>query len=419
MMKKTDATYNGYQPVFTQKDKTKTVLIPWFTDFLSPLIPAIAKLSGYHFVNCPKTSKKSAEVGLKYGNNEVCYPATLVLGDLIAEIQTGKYDLDNIAVAISQTGGQCRATNYLGLIKTGLKNAGFGHIPVIVVSLGGVYQNEQPGFKLPFFRIFNIMIYSLLFGDALNRLYSSTVIRERNKGETEQLFNLYMDRAEKIILENSHKKLLALLENAVEDFNGIAIFEDKKFEKIGLIGEIFVKYNSYGQAHITEWLREQGFEVVVPPMLDFFMQTFVNRNVNNKNGLIRLGKIQQKLTLLLYGFFNKKLCKFEKIAQKSRFYHPHETIFEIARHAEAIIDLSNQFGEGWMIAGEVASFSLRGINRVVCVQPFGCIANHIVAKGIERRIKRLYPQMNLLFLDIDGGMAEVNLHNRLQFLMSQ
>jgi predicted nucleotide-binding protein (sugar kinase/HSP70/actin superfamily) len=356
---------------------------------------------------------------LKYGNNEVCYPATLVLGDLIAEIQTGKYDLDNLAVAITQTGGQCRATNYLGLIKTGLSNAGFGHIPVIAVSFGGVYQNEQPGFKLPFFKIFNIMLYSILFGDALNQLYASCVVRERNRGESEQLFNSYMGRAEKIILENRHKKLLILLENAVDDFNKTAFFEDRKYEKVGLIGEIFVKYNNYGQAHITEWLREQGTEVEVPPMIDFFMQTFVNQTINHQNGIIRLGKIKQKLTPLLYRFFNKKMEKFEKIMQKSRFYQPHETIFEIACHAEKIIDLSNQFGEGWMLAGEAASFARRGINRVVCVQPFGCIANHIVAKGIERRIKQLYPEMNLLFLDIDGGMSAVNLQNRLKFLTGQ
>ncbi|MDR3309162.1 MAG: hypothetical protein LBS80_04330, partial [Tannerella sp.] len=289
----------------------------------------------------------------------------------------------------------------------------------IVVSLGGVYQNEQPGFKLPFFKLYNIMIYSLFFGDALNQLYSSTVVRERNKGETEDLFNSYMNRAEKIIHENKHKKMLALLENAVKDFNKISVFEDKKFEKIGLLGEIFVKYNNYGQAHITEWLREQGFEVVVPPMIDFFMQAFVNRNINHKNGIVHLGKINQKLAPLIYGFVNKKLEKFEKITRKSRFYRKHETIFEIALHAEEIIDLSNQFGEGWMIAGEAANFARHGINKVVCVQPFGCIANHIVAKGIERRIKQFYPQMNLLFLDIDGGMAEVNLQNRLKFLIEQ
>ncbi|MDR2358838.1 MAG: 2-hydroxyacyl-CoA dehydratase [Prevotellaceae bacterium] len=399
-----------------QKVRHKTILIPWFTDFLSPLIPAIAELAGYKFVNCPKTSKTSAEIGLKYGNNEVCYPATLVLGDLIAELQTGKYDLHNVAVAITQTGGQCRATNYLALIKQGLKNAGLGHIPTIAVALGGVYQNKQKDFKLPVFKIFNIVLHAFFFGDILNQIFSAAVVREKEKGKSQQLFDFYMDEARKIVLENKSKKFFQLLENAVNDFNSLKI-EDKKLEKVGLIGEIFVKYNSYGQAHITNWLRGQGIEVETPPMTSFFMQAFINQAVNRKNGINRISRLMLNWFPLFYRVLNNRLKKFEKIAQPSRFYHPHEDIFEIAGHAKKIIDLANQFGEGWLLAGEVAGFAQRGINRIVCIQPFGCIANHIVAKGIERRLKQFYPETNLLYLDIDGGMAEVNLHNRLHFLI--
>lgn len=415
-MKKHNNEYIGYTAPFGKKDKHKTILIPWFTDFLSPLIPAIAELAGYKFVNCPKTSKTSAEIGLRYGNNEVCYPATLVLGDLIAELQTGKYDLNSVAVAVTQTGGQCRATNYLALIKQGLKNAGLGHIPTIAVAFGNVYQNEQEGFRLPVFKIFNIMLHAFFFGDILNQIFSATVVREKEKGKSQQLFDFYMEEARKIVLENKHRKLLKLLENAVADFNLIEI-EDKKPEKVGLIGEIFVKYNSYGQAHITDWLREQGMEVETPPMTNFFMQSFVNKVINRKNGINRIGRLMLKLFPLFYRFLNNRLKKFEQIARQSRFYMPHESIFETAEHAKQIIDLANQFGEGWLLAGEVASFARRGVNRAVCIQPFGCIANHVVAKGIERRLKQFYPEMNLLYLDIDGGMAEVNLHNRLHFLI--
>jgi predicted nucleotide-binding protein (sugar kinase/HSP70/actin superfamily) len=413
---KNERVGTGYTAAFGKKDRHKTILIPWFTDFLSPLIPAVAELAGYRFVNCPKTSKTSAEIGLCYGNNEVCYPATLVLGDLIAELQTGKYDLNNVAVAITQTGGQCRATNYLALIKQGLKNAGLGHIPTIAVALGGVYQNEQKGFKFPVFKIFNIVLHAFFFADILNQIFSAAIVREKEKGTSRQLFDFYMDEARKIVLENKPKKFFQLLENAVNDFNSLKI-EDKKLEKVGLIGEIFVKYNSYGQAHITDWLRAQGVEVETPPMTTFFMQTFVNQTINNDNGINRTNRLILKLLPLFYKFLNNRLKKFEKIAQRSRFYMPGESIFEIAEHAKEIIDLANQFGEGWLLAGEVAGFARRGVNRVVCVQPFGCIANHIVAKGIERRLKQFYPEMNLLYLDIDGGMAEVNLHNRLHFLI--
>ena len=410
--------YIGYTATFGKNDRTKTILIPWFTDFLSPLIPAVAELAGYKIVNCPKTSKTSAEIGLRYGNNEVCYPATLVLGDLIAELQTGKYDLNNVAVAITQTGGQCRATNYLALIKQGLKNAGFEHIPAIAVAFGDVYQNKQEGFKLPVFKILNVVIHSFFFGDFLNQIFSATVVREKEKGKSRQLFDFYMDEAAKIVLENKPEKFFKLLENTVSDFNSLEI-EDKKLEKVGLIGEIFVKYNSYGQAHITDWLREQGIEVEMPPMRNFFMQAFINQVVNMENGMNRINRLMLKLFPLFYRILNNRLKKFEKIAQQSRFNIPHENIFEIAEHAKKIIDLANQFGEGWLLAGEVAGFAQRGVSRIVCVQPFGCIANHIVAKGIERRLKQFYPEMNLLYLDIDGGMAEVNLHNRLHFLIKR
>lgn len=412
-------SYIGYKSTFGKKDKHRIVLIPWFTDFLSPLIPALAELAGYIFVNCPKTSRKSAEIGLRYGNNEVCYPATLVLGDLIAELQTGKYDLNNVAVAITQTGGQCRATNYLGMIKQGLKNAGFESVPTIAVTLGGdVYQNEQKGFKLPVMKIFNVGLNALFFGDALFQIFSAAVVREKSAGCSQQLFDFYMEEARKITLKNEPEKLLTLMEKVVNDFNSIEII-DKKLQKIGLIGEIFVKYNNYGQAHITEWLREHNCEVLVPPMAGFFMQSFINQQVNQKNGTNITSALMLKFLPLLYKFVNKRQKKFEKIIEKSRFYKSHESIFALAEHAEKIIDLSNQFGEGWLIAGEIASFSRRGINRVVCIQPFGCIANHVVAKGIERRLRQHYPSMNLLFLDIDGGMAQVNLHNRLHFLINE
>ena len=415
-MKNTE--YKGYSATFEKKDRNKTILIPWFTDFLSPMIPSIAKLAGYNFVNCPQTSRKSAEIGLKYGHNEVCYPATLVLGDLIAEIETGKYSLDNLAVALTQTGGQCRATNYVSLIKNGLKSAGFGQIPVIAVAFGGAHNNEQSGFTIPIFKILNIALNAFLFGDFLNQIFSAVVAREKNRGETKKMFDFYMNEAIKIIEENKHKKFVALFEKAVDDFNKIPIFEDKKFEKVGLVGEIFVKYNNFGQAHITDWLREQGCEVQTPSMLDFFLQVFINQKINDKNGIQRIGKTTQIIMPLIQKFLEKRISKFEKVLKNFRFYEPQHSIYEKANYAQEIIDLSNQFGEGWLIAGEAASCARRGINKVVCIQPFGCIANHIVAKGIEKRLKQFYSNLNLLFLDIDSGMAEVHLQNRLKFLLS-
>jgi predicted CoA-substrate-specific enzyme activase len=408
--------YKGYERFYTEKDKQKTILIPWFADFLSPFIPVVAGLAGYKMVNMPKSSKASVEAGLKYGHNEVCYPSILILGDIIRTLQSGEYDPDQVVVAISQTGGQCRATNYLSQIKTGLQNAGFAHVPVLVVSSGEVLQNEQKAFRIPYLAFLDILIYALLYADALQKMYSSLVIREKKKGETQALFDFYIDRGLEAVGRKSTKTLLKLLEQAVADFNQIDIYE-RSYTKIGLVGEIFVKYNNYGQAHITEWLRSKGMEVQTPPVLDFLTQYFVNSEVNIQNHLSKDSLLQRILRPAFLKYVNKRIGVAERIMQTHRFYEPIESIFTKAQYASEILDLSNQFGEGWAIAAEVAMYVRHGVNRVVCVQPFGCIANHVVAKGIEKRLKKRYPHVSLLYLDIDGGMAEVNLQNRLHFMM--
>ena len=409
--------FEGYAGKYTVEDRRKTILIPWFTDFISPFLPAMGQLLGYKLENLPKSSKISAEAGLKYGHNEVCYPSTLILGDIITALQSGRYDLNEVVVAITQTGGQCRATNYLSQIKGGLENAGFTDIPVVVISTGEVYQNEQEAFKLPVLKHINLIIYAVLYGDSLQQMLGSTIIREKKKGETQQLFDFYVERGIEAVLKNDYKLLLKLLEQAVADFNQVAVY-DREYPKIGLVGEIYVKYNNYGQAHTTEWLREKGVEVVTPPIIDFFLQYFVNSKVNDKSGVEKRSRLAKFLAPVLWRYMNKRMNTIEAVMKKYRYHTPSESIYAKAEYASEVLDLSNQFGEGWMIAAEVACYSRNGINRVVCVQPFGCIANHIVAKGIEKRLKKIYPDVSLLYLDIDGGMAEVNLQNRLHFLIN-
>ena len=225
-----------------------------------------------------------------------------------------------------------------------------------------------------------------------------------------------MEQGIQAIRANSHKQLLSVLEQAVADFNMVPV-HDRPLTKVGVIGEIYVKCNNYGQAFIAEWLRSQGKEVVTPPILDFVMQYFVNSRVNLENGVKRGSTLKNSLTPVFWKYMNDRINKVEAITQHYRYYAPSESIYTKAEYASEILDLANQYGEGWNIAAEVACFSRAGINRVVCLQPFGCIANHIVAKGIEKRLKKFYPDVNLLYLDIDGGMAEVHLQNRLHFLV--
>jgi predicted nucleotide-binding protein (sugar kinase/HSP70/actin superfamily) len=408
--------YKGYSATFEKQDKQKTILIPWFSDFISPFMPAIGKVAGYHFVNLPPSDRLSAEVGLKYGHNEVCYPSTLVLGDIIKALQSNKYDLNKVAVAITQTGGQCRATNYIAQIKTGLTRAGYEIVPVITLATEQSLQNEQKGFRLPWRKMLNMVAYSVLFGDALFQMYSATAVREKTKGDARKLFGFYVDCGGDRVANKDSRGLLRLLKQAVADFNMIPV-NDNNLTKIGLIGEIYVKYNSYAQAHISEWLRERNMEVMTPPVIDFIMQYFVNTQVNDAHGIQQASFVEIMLQPVFRKYMNNRIQATDEILKDFRYYVPCESIFTKARYAEDILHLSNQFGEGWMIASEVATYARRGINKVVCIQPFGCIANHVVAKGIEKRLKKFYPNIDLLYLDIDSGIAEVNLQNRLHFMM--
>lgn len=406
-----------YKGIYKKEDRQKTILIPWFADYISPFIPAIGELAGYEIINLPKSSKASAEIGLKYGHSEVCYPSTLIVGDIIMALQSGHYDLNNIVVAITQTGGQCRATNYISQIKRAMQNAGFGEIPVLAVSTGEVYQNDQQAFKVPVAKLLQIIIYALLYADGIQQMYSSTVIREIEKGEAQKLFDLYVSRGIQFIKQNDCNGLFNLLGKAVNDFNCLAI-TNCSYSTVGLIGEIYLKYNNYGQAYITDWLRQQGMEVHTPPIMDFVLPYFVNTQVNIKNGLNRQTVVGDIFQSIAWNYLRRVMEKFDLVMRSYRLYKRGESIFRKAEYAAEITDLSNQFGEGWSIPAEIACYARQGVNKVVCIQPFGCIANHVVARGVEKRIKKLYPQMNILYLDIDGGIAEVNLQNRLHFMLA-
>ncbi len=413
----TSGQYTGYSvPYKKAKDGHKTILIPWLCDFISPFAPALGELLGLKVENLPKSNKISADLGLMYGNNEVCYPSTLVLGDIINTLQSGNYDVKDVVLAITQTGGQCRATNYIAQIKTGLQNAGFNDIPVIALTSGDTYQNEESEFTLEWKKIAKIAVPLVLYGDGLQQMHSAISVREKKVRTSQNIFDFYIERAIDAVRANNPKTLYRLLKEAVEDFNNVPIY-DRVFSKVGLIGEIFVKYNNYAQANISEWLRSKNVEVSTPPLLDFLMQFFVNSKVNVENGLDEETIFSKTLKPLIWWYINSKVKKSEKILGKFKFYQPSESIYAKAEAASEVLSLSNQFGEGWLIPGEIAHYARKGVNKVVCLQPFGCIANHIVAKGVEKRIKEIYPNMNILYLDIDGGIAEVNLQNRLHFMI--
>jgi len=403
-------------PDFLDVDKNRTILIPHFSEFYSPFLPALFSNLGYHFVNLPSPDKHSVAYGLKYSNNEICYPATVIVGDIIKALESGKYDRKKIAVGISQTGGQCRATSYLSLIKKGMIAAGYDDIPVISVGTSGKTINSQPGFKVDWKKMIPVTFTAIVFADMMANMFYATVVRERKKGTAQRLVDAYYKRLEPLVAQRKTDKILDLLAEAVQDFNQIEV-EDKVYPKIGIVGEIYIKYNSFGNNHVVKWLIDQGIEVVVPPLIDFFLQDFVNFKVNNEKKLQKPGILSQFLVKFLNQYANHKITKVNRIMSQFRYYRPYHNMEDLAKKAEKIVSLANQFGEGWLIPAEISDFAESGVSQVVSLQPFGCIANHIISKGIEKRVKKIYPDMSLLFLDFDNDISEVNIINRLHFLI--
>lgn len=413
--------FNGKQPLitqpfinaatFTKEKKGYKIIAPFFTEFISPLIPSFFKLTGYDIDILPKSDKMSVDCGLQYANNEVCYPATLVVGDIIKALKSGKYDCLKTAIAVTQTGGQCRASNYIGLIKRALVEAGFKQVPVISVSLDKTLRNQQPGFKVNWLKIWHIAVTVLLYSDCIAKFYYASVVREKSKGIANKLKDKYLELAKEYIQKNDSKGLLALLSLAAKEFNTI-ISTDKHLPKVGIVGEIYLKFNSFAHKNVSKWMLDNNIEIVPPILTNFFMQSFVNRQVNKQTHLQK-DYIPNFIAKTIYEKIDKQIQKVNELGKDFLYFMPFTNIFADAKNGSEIVNLAAQFGEGWLLPGEVITFAKQGINNVISLQPFGCIANHIVAKGIEKKIKTLYPQMNLLSLDFDSGVSDVNITNRL------
>lgn len=397
-------------PAYTAEHIGKKIIVPFFTPFLSPLIPAMMKLAGYDVDNLPMSDTASCEWGLKYSNNEVCYPATLIVGDIVNAFRSGRYDPDNTCVAITQTGGQCRASNYISILRKALVDNGYIDTPVISISLGSGIYNEQPGFKINWLKMLPVILDGILFSDCIAKFYYSSVVRENVAGEAKRFANHYLSAAASAISEGNSKYLYALLEQAVHDFNGIC--KSENHDKVGIVGEIFLKFHPFAQKNVTDWLVSQGLEIAYPTMIDFFLQGFINTLERKKKHLSHK-YTPAVIVKALHKIVFSKISKVNLIGDKFKYFSPFENIFEKAELARPIITLSAQFGEGWLIAGEIATLARQGITHVVSLQPFGCIANHIVQKGIENKIKALYPQINILSLDFDSSVSDVNITNRL------
>ena len=393
----------------------RKLLIPYFTQYLSPVLPPILRLSGFDAEVMPLSNEESADLGLKYANNEVCYPATLIVGDIIKALKSGKYDRDKIAIVMSQTGGQCRATNYLGLIKRAMIAAGFKDVPVVAFGTMGSVFNDQQGFDIDWKKMIHTTVNAIFFTDALSRMYHSAVVREKEKGTALRLREKYMQKAIEAINANKPGMLVKLIRSAAKDYDDAVT--DCQRHKVGIVGEIFLKFNPFAHQFISDWLIDHDIEVAPPILFPFFLQEFVNYKTNQQLNLIHSSKKNNMLLHLAYSLISMERNRFNRAASAYRYFTKFSDVFDDAARISGTVSLAGQFGEGWLLPADIAAYYEEGVKNIVSLQPFGCIANQIVSKGIEKKMHQQYPDLNLLSLDFDGGVSSTNVTNRLMLFI--
>ena len=408
---------------FKNEDKHRKILAPFMTEYLTPIIPPILKLIGYDVEVLPMSDEVSAELGLKFANNEVCYPATLIVGDIIKALKSGKYDLQNTAVVMTQTGGQCRATNYAGLIKRAMVSNGFQDVPLLTLGVTASTgeasgstddkqdYNEQEGFNIPWLKYSQIIITAILYGDAINEMYNACIVRERQPGIARELRDKYMRLIDEPIAQNSAKGLIKLLEQAAEEFDRMTV--DREVPRVGIVGEIFLKFNPFSHQYLEQHIIQKGIEVVPPLLAPFFLQEFVNVEVQ-KHMRLSCTKVPDFVVKGAYkGLIGRRLKQVNKAASKFRYFRRFTNIYDDAKEVKGLVSLAAQFGEGWLLPADIVGYIRDGVDNIISLQPFGCIANHVISKGIEKRLHDRFPQLNLVSLDFDSGVSEVNVTNRL------
>ncbi|MFA5675624.1 MAG: acyl-CoA dehydratase activase-related protein [Christensenellales bacterium] len=403
-----------YKKVLFKKfmKKEYTILSPQMSPIHFDFLHAAFKSSGYRFEILPSVDSAAVEEGLKYVNNDACYPSILVTGQLIEAVKSGRYNTDKLACIITQTGGGCRASNYIGFIRKALYDAGFPHIPVISLNVAGL--EKHPGFKitLPLLRR---AMFGMVYGDLLNRLTLATRPYEKNIGETEAAYQKWRQITLSGMKKIRFKRFGRNIADMVAEFDAIPVTGERK-PVIGVVGEILVKYHPTANNQIVSVLENEGAEVKVPDLIDFLLYCAYNTNFQHeKLGRSKLNAIFGNFAVYIIEKYRAVMRR--ELASSKRFSAP-TSIEDKARAASEFLSIGNQTGEGWFLTGEMAELIKEGADGIVCVQPFACLPNHIVGKGVIQPIRARYPNANIVAIDYDPGASEVNQLNRIKLMMS-
>ncbi len=408
-------SYGINKRIFTKEmRKDYTILCPQMAPIHFELLESAIQESGYKLELLRECSSHTVETGLKYVNNDACYPSILVTGQMIEALESGKYDLNKTALIMSQTGGGCRATNYIGFIRKALKDAGFSNIPVISFNLVGM--EKMPGFKLTP-KMIERIIKCVLYADLLQKMLTKNRAYEINKGETQKLFDEWITKCKRLVRKSTNKEFKQSIHDIVEDFEKIELNTNIKKPKVGIVGEVLIKYHPFGNNFVADLLEKEGAEVILPDFMGFvkFMATHkitFNNLLNTNKTSSKISKLAIKLIDILEKDIREALSN-----SKKRYLQPCD-IWHLESKVKDVLSIGNQTGEGWFLTAEMIEYIENDIPNIICVQPFACLPNHVVGKGVIKTIRQKYPDANISPVDYDPGASETNQANRIKLLMT-
>jgi len=390
-----------------------TLLVPQMSPIHFQYFAPLFRKVGYNAVLLPAVTKESEEEGLRYVNNDACYPTIVTLGQIIYALKSGEYDLDKTGVFMSQTGGGCRASNYVALLRKALKDLGMEQVPVISFNMVGLEKN--PGFKLTP-KLLLQLVYGSLYGDIMMKCLYRVRPYEIEKGSAQAVMDSWFDRIVDNCVDLDKRTFRNNLKAIVRDFESIPIHEDLVKPRVGIVGEILVKYHPNANNNLVELIEEEGGEAVVPSFIDFFEYSFMNKiyNYNNLSGTYKDMLINKASIRFIesYRKYAREACR------GSKRFTPDAYIEQTASNAERFISVGNQCGEGWLLTGEMVDLIDDGVKNILCLQPFACLPNHVAGKGMLKALRQYDEKANIVAIDYDPGASNVNQLNRIKLMMS-
>lgn len=401
-------------PFTEEMRKDYTILAPQMSPIHFDVIEAAFRACGYNFEILGNDNRRAVDVGLKYVNNDACYPSLMVVGQIMDALLSGKYDLNKVAVIMTQTGGGCRATNYVGFIRRALEKAGMPQIPVISLNLGGIETN--PGFHLNAEMLMRVT-YAAIFGDIFMRCVYRMRPYEQTKGSVEKVHQKWLKKCCEFV-SGKHMRFATfnkMCRQIIADFDAIPITNEVK-PRVGIVGEILVKFAPAANNYLVDLLESEGAEAVVPDLVDFMLYCFYNQIYKaDYLGMSKKTALISRLGIRGIEFLRGSA---RHAFEKSTHFTPPSSIYETVKNAKTIVNIGNQTGEGWFLTGEMIELIHSGVNNIVCTQPFACLPNHVVGKGVIKELRKHYPLSNIVAIDYDPGASEVNQLNRIKLMLS-